>query len=104
MEVTEITRAAKTPDQKSSILIPGTINVARYNMAALITKVKSPKVKILIGRVSKIKIGFITILSSPTTMAAKSAVVKPSILNPGTIKEATIKDKAEKSQVKSNPM
>lgn len=104
MEVKEITKEAKIPDKKSVILIPGTTSVAKYNIVAFITKVNNPKVKILIGKVSRIKIGLITIFKSPTTTAAKRAVVKPSILNPGTIKEATIKDKAEKSQVKSNPM
>lgn len=79
MEVTEITSAARTPDRKLSIIIPGTTNVARYKIAALITKVKSPRVKILIGKVSRIKIGLITIFKSPTTTAASNAVVKESI-------------------------
>ena len=56
------------------------------------------------GRVKSNRIGLMTILSSPTTTAANSAVVKLSILKPGTIYEATNSDNALKSQVKSNPI
>ena len=79
VEVTDITRAASTPERKSAIIIPGTTSVAKYSMAALITRVNKPKVKMLIGKVSKIKTGLITIFKSPTTIAASKAVVKESI-------------------------
>ena len=102
VEVTEITSAASIPSKADSILIPETTKVASHKTTAFITIVNNPKVKIVIGRVSKIKIGFITIFKRPITIAASKAVVKLSILNPATIKEAMIKESEENSQVKSN--
>ena len=44
---------------------------------ALITKVNKPKVKILIGKVIKIKIGLSNMLTMPKNNANQSAVQKP---------------------------
>ena len=46
---------------------------ANQNNEALITKVNRPRVRMFIGRVRMIKIGFTTKLSSPRTTAAMIA-------------------------------
>lgn len=78
-------KAAIRAGVKPSTLNPGTIRSTSIINAALITKVKSPRVRMFIGRV-RIKImGLMTALTIPKTKATKSAVVKVSTLKPGTI-------------------
>lgn len=52
-------------------------------ITALITKVKSPRVKKLRGKVSKRSIGLRKTFKRPTTNATSKAVVKPATLTPG---------------------
>lgn len=56
---------------------------------ALTTKVKKPRVMMLIGRVKKSRIGFNNILKRPTTMAAIIALGNDVIVIPGTIRAVT---------------
>ena len=62
--------------RKLSMLRPGTTAAASIKSKALITKVKRPRVIMLIGRVRIIKIGRIIALMTPMTKAAKRAAVK----------------------------
>jgi len=50
---------------------------------ALITSKNKPKVISVIGKVNRIRIGFIKMLSSPRTTATISEVVKFAIVTPG---------------------
>ncbi len=52
---------------------------------AFITKVKSPKVKILIGKVIKTKNGFKDMLTKPKKIANHKADQTPFMFTPGTI-------------------
>lgn len=74
VDTTEITIAANIPESRLSIVSPCTTKEAMYNTKALITKVNNPRVNRLIGRVISSRIGLITMLTRPMTMAAKSAV------------------------------
>ena len=65
---------------------------------ALITKVKSPKVRILIGKVKITITGFINALMIPKTSATISAVKKESTLNPGRYWEIRRIVSAERTQ------
>jgi hypothetical protein len=49
----------------------------------LITNVNSPSERIVTGRVSKIKIGFINAFNNPSTSAAMRAVPRPLTATPG---------------------
>lgn len=71
--------------QKPSTLNPGTSELATRTVNALIIKVKSPKVRIFIGRVSIKIIGLIITLINPKTTAVTSAAVKPETWTPGKI-------------------
>lgn len=51
--------------------------------SALITKVNSPSVKMLIGKVRIIKIGLIITLTTPKNKASHSAAQKPLMATPG---------------------
>ncbi len=62
----------------------------RSTIKALITKVKSPKVKILMGKVKINKMGRTTALTTPKTKATKRTVQKPLTLTPG-ISQALMK-------------
>lgn len=68
---------------------PGTNLPTNNTIKALITKVKRPSVKILIGKVKIIKIGLITAFTNPKTTAANKAAPKPVNFTPG-IKKAAI--------------
>ena len=59
-----------------STLNPGTILAARSIRTAFITKVKSPRVKRLIGRVKIRRTGFIIAFIIPKTRAVIRAAVK----------------------------
>jgi len=64
---------------------PETIFAVRRIRPALITKVKSPRVIIFIGRVRMTKMGFIIALIIPRTIATAIAVVKLATETPGKI-------------------
>ena len=65
----EPTRALKKP----SISTPGTIAPANISSTAFITNVSSPKVRILTGSVTRIRIGLIVRLIRPITIARSAA-------------------------------
>ena len=69
--------------QKLSTLNPGTIFAVNKISKPLITNVKSPNVKILIGNVKMISNGFKNALIRPITTAATSAATKLSTWTPG---------------------
>lgn len=83
------TRLNNNAHQKPTMLNPGTIRLVRITKAALITKVNSPKLKILMGKVRMIKIGLRNILINPSTKAAIKAATKVSTSTAG-IKYAAI--------------
>jgi hypothetical protein len=56
---------------------------AKSTMMAFITKVKSPKVKILIGRVMMRRIGLTSTLMTPRKRATHNAEKNPSTTTPG---------------------
>lgn len=85
VETIEITTAARIADRAESTIMPVTTWEASHNTIAFITKVKSPKVRRLIGKVMNTKNGLIKILISPITTAAKRAVVKSATRKPGTM-------------------
>lgn len=78
--------ACQNPDTKN----PFTIVLASSTSSALMTNVNSPRVRIVIGRVSKRRIGLINTLSSPSTSATSKAVQSPPIETPGKIYPAII--------------
>jgi len=78
------TIAAKRAVPNPEILKPVTILVINIRSNALITKVNNPKVKKLIGNVSKINIGLINIDNIPHTIDITTNVAKPPTTNPGT--------------------
>ena len=63
---------------------PATIAEIPQIKRALITNVKRPKVKIVIGKVKIVIIGLIKALTIPKTRATIKAVRKESTSNPGT--------------------
>jgi hypothetical protein len=63
---------------------PGTRAAQILITMPLTTKIKSPSVRMVIGRVRNKRIGFTKILTNPTTKAATSAAKNPETLNPGT--------------------
>lgn len=69
--------------QNPSTLNPGTKLAAIRITAALITNVNNPKVRIVIGRVRIIRMGFMNALIIPKTTAATSAATKPVTCTPG---------------------
>ncbi len=80
----------KIAQPQLSTVNPGTITVASMIIAALISKVNKPSVIILIGRVSKIKIGLRTKFKRPITSAVARAAKKFSTCTPGKMYELTI--------------
>lgn len=69
--------------QKPVTSNPLIIDEANRIINALITKVSRPKVKILIGKVIKIKIGLSKIFNSAKNKASQSTVQKPATVTPG---------------------
>jgi hypothetical protein len=67
------------------ILKPLTMAAASHNIKALIIRVKRPNVRIVIGKVSKSRIGFNVTLIIPSIIATISAVQKLDMVMPGTI-------------------
>ena len=64
---------------------PGTIRLAINTRNALITIIKSPRVKMLIGSVRITNMGFTNIFRTPKTIATTAAVTNESIFTPGTM-------------------
>lgn len=69
---------------KLSIINPGTILLISMRRKALIKNVKSPRVKIFIGNVSKTIIGLTRRVKIPQTIDTTSKVCQPEITNPET--------------------
>lgn len=76
VETTDKTIAPKIAGKNPSIVIPGTTSVTNHKTTAFTTKVKSPKVKRLIGAVNTSNTGLINVLITPKTIAASIALVK----------------------------
>lgn len=81
----ESTILAKIAGTQPSTVTPGTIAETINSMIAFTINVKRPKVTNVNGAVKKPKTGLIKVLTTPKTIAAKTAVVKLSTLNPGTM-------------------
>jgi hypothetical protein len=64
---------------------PGTNSAAMITSIALITRVKSPRVKKVIGKVRKTRIGLTKVLSVPRTTATIAAVINVSTSTPGSM-------------------
>jgi hypothetical protein len=90
--------APKIADHQPSTSNPGKNAAAILMTAPLITKVNKPKVNKLIGKVKKISIGQIKVLTSPINSAAKNAAQKPEILKPEIIFEVNKTAHAETAQ------
>ncbi len=73
----------RSAHQKPSTLNPGTISETSNIISALITKVKRPIVKILIGKLRRRIIGLRKVLISPKTIATSIAGQKPTRVTPG---------------------
>lgn len=84
--------------QKFATVNPGTTQLARSTNRAFITKIKSPRVTTVIGRVRKTKIGRKIIFIAPNTTANTNAVSIPSTCTPGNKYAVTNIAKAETSQ------
>jgi len=69
--------------QNPATLKPGTIHEVSIINKALITKVKSPSVKIFIGSDKTSKIGFIKAFNIPITKATSNATTKVETDTPG---------------------
>jgi hypothetical protein len=82
-----------------SIIKPFTNTEASFRIMAFKTKEKSPKVRMVIGRVRKKSIGAIEMLRRPMIIEAQKAFLNLSICIPGTILEIIIKPTDEISDV-----
>jgi hypothetical protein len=72
----ESSRLKSSAHQNPSTRNPFTNFAASKMISALITKRKSPNVKMVIGNVSMIRMGFTKMFNRPSTMARISAVTK----------------------------
>lgn len=63
--------------QKESTLKPPTMLVHKRMIMALITNKNKPNVNMVNGSVNNTNMGFINILSNPSTTATSNAVTKP---------------------------
>ncbi len=72
----DITSAPSRAGMIPEISKPGTNQAAKPNAAAFTTRAKSPKVTKVIGKEISLRIGLINVLTTPTTKAAISNVVK----------------------------
>jgi len=79
-----MTIAAMTAVEKESILKPLMKWEAIKSKMALMTNMKSPRERMVAGKVRSIKTGLSRRLSIPKTAATTKAVKVESILNPGT--------------------
>lgn len=96
----EITRLNTNAERNPSTEKPLTTDEASSTIAALITKVNKPKVRILTGRVMISRIGLIIALISAIKTTSQSDVQKLVISTPGTIRAAKSIVKAAISHLK----
>jgi hypothetical protein len=80
----EMTMEAIIAVQKESILKPETIFEVIIRIIAFMTKVNSPKVRIVAGSVRSVRIGLRVMFSKARIMAIIIAERKESTWNPGT--------------------
>ena len=69
--------------QKPITSNPGTIQATSITSKAFITKIKSPKVKMLIGKVKITRIGLITAFTIPSISATNNATTNVVTVTPG---------------------
>lgn len=79
------TKLKRIAHQKFFTKNPGMIALARSTKRPLIMKTKRPKVRMLKGRVRRIRMGLRKVLITPKMMAIIKAVKTVSILIPGRI-------------------
>ncbi len=84
-EITILTRSAVI---NPFTLKPGTNHAASKTINALMTKIKSPNVRTVIGKVRKTKIGFTTEFRIPKTIATMIIVEIFETTTPGTMRDA----------------
>ncbi len=85
VEAIERTIAPRIAGIQPSTMKPGTKKVVILKTIALTTKMNSPKVITVSGKVKRSKTGLMNVFIMPRTMAASNAEVKESTLNPGTM-------------------
>ena len=83
METKESTIEKRSAQPKLLTSKPGTKVLTNKIIKALIIKAKIPKVRMVMGKVRIIKIGLITILTKPKTIATITAVQKSATFTPG---------------------
>ncbi len=81
----ESTKLNINAHQNPATANPGTIEETKITRIALITNVNNPKVRIVIGKVKSIKIGFRTALAIPKRTLTTIAVQNVSTVIPGKI-------------------
>lgn len=84
MFIAQSATAAMSAAVKLLITNPFTKYVTVHRSTAFMTKVKSPSVRMLMGKVSIINIGLITALKMPKKRATIKAVWKEATFTPGT--------------------
>lgn len=77
------TKEKRSAHQKFSTVNPGTIADVRSTSSALITPKKSPKVKMVIGNVRMVRIGFKKTFTAANTITTITALTKPDNETPG---------------------
>src|SRR3990167_3634676 len=101
LTIVEINQSKNAPIKagtKPTTSKPGTIKAVALIKKALITNVKSPRVRIFIGNVKITITGFIKALMIPRTSATIRAVTKELTLNPGRYWEIKRIVSAERTQ------
>jgi hypothetical protein len=81
---------------------PWTTLDARSTSMALMTKVKSPSVRMVIGRVIRIRKGLINVLTIPRKRATRSAEKKPLTVIPGIRYAAIPTERVINNHLRSN--
>lgn len=90
----------KMADSHELISKPGIRPAQIFKIAPLMTKVKSPKVRMLMGKVRKMRKGHKSAFANPISRVANKAVIKPLILKPGVSFDVSKTAKPETSQCK----
>jgi hypothetical protein len=90
----DMTSAASNAVPNPSTLNPPTIQAVKRIIRALMTKVNSPRVRILSGRVSRIRIGRKKAFRNPITRAARSNTHPLTIVMPDINQAATARESA----------
>lgn len=99
--ITLITKLNKSALRMEVIEKPGTRESVTNKSKILITTVKRPRVRTVMGRVRSTKIGFTIVLSTARTIATTKAVTKESTETPGTRYAATRTTSAFRRRFKS---